>query len=258
MFAVAATSVLSLCGSSAMADTQADGNAMNTPGALSGSTVQAPDHTPENDCAVTADATTALSSVIGGTCADGPKEASDGHDPEHGDRAPERSLPGHGDETPAALTQGRAEASTGGTSSTVQVTDEEPAGDCGDLAAVFGVLNPLFGDVCGDGYGGDRDEDGYGEDGYGEDGYGGGYGDETPPAAETPKQTPPPVDDKVTPPAEEKTPTPDEEPPADGEDPPSLPQTGAGALLSAAAASAGLLAGGTALYRRGRRGMSHR
>ncbi|AJP02085.1 hypothetical protein TU94_11855 [Streptomyces cyaneogriseus subsp. noncyanogenus] len=239
MFAVAATSVLSLCGSSAFADTQADGSAMNVPGASSGDTVQAPDHAPAEPCGDTAHATDVLDPVFGDACADDPEATSADHDQEPGERGPDSHGSGPGDVVSGLLGRAQAEASADeGSRSTVQITDEESGLFCGALADAMSTLSLV---TC-------ADEDG----GYGDDGYGHGV---TPPVDHTPKETPPPADDKVTPPAEEKPPAAEVEPPADDEDPPSLAETGAGALLSTAAASTVLLAGGAVLYRRGRRTM---
>ncbi|WP_306434317.1 chaplin [Streptomyces leeuwenhoekii] len=243
VFAVAATSVLSLCGSSALADTQADGSAMNVPGASSGNTVQAPDHAPADPCGDTAHATDVLDTVFGDACADEPEETSADHDPEP-ERDPDSHDSGPGDVVSELLGQAQAVASADeGSRSTVQITDEESGLFCGALADAMSTLSLV---TCAD------EDGGYGDDGYGDGGYGDGA---TPPVDHTPKETPPPADDKVTPPAEVKPPAADVEPPADDEDPPSLAETGAGALLSTAAVSTVLLAGGAVLYRRGRRTM---
>lgn len=66
--AAAATSVLSLYGSSAFADTQADGVAQNSAGVLSGNTVQAPVEVPVNACGNTVDAAAALNPAFGNSC----------------------------------------------------------------------------------------------------------------------------------------------------------------------------------------------
>ncbi len=66
--AAAATSVLSLYGSAAFADTQADGVAQNSAGVLSGNTVQAPIEVPVNVCGNTVDAAAALNPAFGNRC----------------------------------------------------------------------------------------------------------------------------------------------------------------------------------------------
>ncbi|NEY36497.1 DUF320 domain-containing protein, partial [Streptomyces sp. PRKS01-65] len=246
VFAVAATSVLSLCGSSALADTQADGNAMNVPGASSGNTVQAPDHEPADPCGDVVAAAAALTPVFGDMCADEPEEASGDHDPDHGEQAPDSHGSGPAGATPDILGLVRSEASADEVRSTAQLVDEESGLDCGALADAVNTLSLVTCAIEDDGYG--TEETG----GYGHEGYGDGP---KPPVSDPPKQTPPPADDKVTPPAEAKPPVVEEAPPADGEDPPTLAETGAGTLLSTAAAGTVLLAGGMVLYRRGQRMM---
>jgi hypothetical protein len=70
--AAAATSVLSLYGSSAFADSQADGTAQNSAGLLSGNTIQAPVDVPVNVCGNTVDGAAALNPAFGNKCANGP------------------------------------------------------------------------------------------------------------------------------------------------------------------------------------------
>jgi hypothetical protein len=72
--AAAATSVLSLYGSPAFADSQADGTAQNSAGLLSGNTIQAPVDVPVNVCGNTVDGAAALNPAFGNKCANGPTE----------------------------------------------------------------------------------------------------------------------------------------------------------------------------------------
>ncbi|MEW2295711.1 chaplin [Streptomyces sp. NPDC006743] len=67
--AAAATSVLSLYGSAAFADSTADGVSAGSPGLLSGNTVQAPVEVPVNACGNTVDAAAALNPAFGNKCA---------------------------------------------------------------------------------------------------------------------------------------------------------------------------------------------
>ncbi|GGV80578.1 MULTISPECIES: chaplin [Streptomyces] len=67
--AAAATSVLSLYGSQAFADSQADGEATNSAGLLSGNTIQAPIEVPVNVCGNTVDVAGALNPAFGNKCA---------------------------------------------------------------------------------------------------------------------------------------------------------------------------------------------
>ena len=66
--AAAATSVLSLCGSPALADSNADGATSNSPGVLSGNTVQAPINVPVNVCGNTVDVLALLNPAFGNSC----------------------------------------------------------------------------------------------------------------------------------------------------------------------------------------------
>ncbi|MGQ4426090.1 LAXTG-anchored chaplin ChpA, partial [Streptomyces violaceoruber] len=58
--AAAATGILSLCGSPALADSHADGAATNSPGAVSGNALQVPVDVPVNACGNTVDVIAAL------------------------------------------------------------------------------------------------------------------------------------------------------------------------------------------------------
>jgi LPXTG-motif cell wall-anchored protein len=68
--AAAATSVLSLCGSPALADSNAGGATNGSPGVLSGNTVQVPIHVPVNACGNTVDVIALLNPAFGNSCAD--------------------------------------------------------------------------------------------------------------------------------------------------------------------------------------------
>ncbi|MFJ7180067.1 chaplin [Streptomyces massasporeus] len=73
--AAAATSILSLCGGTALADTAADGVTHDSPGFASGNTVQAPIYVPVNVCGNSVDAVAVLNPAFGNTCAN----AADAH-----------------------------------------------------------------------------------------------------------------------------------------------------------------------------------
>ncbi|MFJ1974843.1 chaplin [Streptomyces sp. NPDC087903] len=92
--AAAATSILSLCGSPAVADTQANAAATDSPGVLSGNNVQVPVEVPVNACGNSADGVAALNPTFGNSCANdedshrsgshGAPRAESGHGPRHG------------------------------------------------------------------------------------------------------------------------------------------------------------------------------
>lgn len=66
--AAAATSVLSLYGSPALADSNADGTSNGSPGVLSGNTVQAPVNVPINACGNTVNVVALLNPAFGNSC----------------------------------------------------------------------------------------------------------------------------------------------------------------------------------------------
>ncbi|MER7304105.1 chaplin, partial [Streptomyces griseoluteus] len=67
--AAAATGVLSLYVSQALADSGAHGAAQGSPGALSGNTLQVPVHVPVNVCGHSVDVAAALNPAVGNACA---------------------------------------------------------------------------------------------------------------------------------------------------------------------------------------------
>ncbi|MEV6054244.1 chaplin, partial [Streptomyces sp. NPDC052107] len=66
--AAAATSVLSLYGSPAIADSNADGTSNGSPGVLSGNTVQVPVNVPINACGNTVNVIALLNPAFGNSC----------------------------------------------------------------------------------------------------------------------------------------------------------------------------------------------
>ncbi|MFJ4812124.1 chaplin family protein [Streptomyces longwoodensis] len=67
--AAAATGILTLCGSSALADTQANGVAEGSPGVLAGNNVEVPVEVPVNACGNTVDPVGALNPAFANACA---------------------------------------------------------------------------------------------------------------------------------------------------------------------------------------------
>ncbi|MFE7902805.1 chaplin [Streptomyces sp. NPDC057424] len=256
--AAAATGILSLCGGAALADTSADGVTKGSPGAASGNAVQAPVEVPVNACGNTVDVIAALNPAFGNSCA-GKADTHGGH----GDRGHGRDR--DGSSGPSGPGDGHDAFPGGGEDWSYGNGEDPPHGDDEDRSR--GDDDRSYGDG---GYG--HGDGGYGRDdgGYGRDDGGYGYGDtppvkpphtpptkppHTPPAK--PPHTPPPGGHQSTPPG---TPPGDHHtppPPGGQEQPPSLPETGAEALLGAAATSAALIASGAVLYRRGR-AASHR
>ncbi|WP_395571034.1 chaplin [Streptomyces sp. BK79] len=236
--AAAATGILSLCGSPALADSHADGAAKNSPGVASGNALQVPVDVPVNACGNTVDVIAALNPAFGNECentSDAPAGGGYGKD---------------GETTSGSSADGAAVGSPGvGSGNNAQVPVDVPVNLCGNTVDVVAALNPVFGNSC------DQAEEAPP-----------GYGEEEPPPTTPPpgeEEPPPPGEEKPPPPAEEEEPPPPagekETPPAPPapptpqvEQPPVLAETGGEGTASAAAAGAVLIAGGAILYRRGR------
>ncbi len=258
--AAAATGILSLCGSPALADSYADGAATNSPGVASGNALQAPVHVPVNACGNTVDVIAALNPAFGNECENTSDHHADGASGTHDSSGTGNSGGSHssdggygddGDVPSGAHAEGITEGSPGvGSGNNAQVPVDVPVNLCGNTADVIAALNPVFGNSC------DNAEEPP------------GYGEEEPPPPheeEPPPPTTPPVDEEEPPPPHEEEPPPPHEeelppPPAEEhtppapqhEQPPSLAETGSEGTLGAAAAGAVLIAGGAILYRRGR------
>ncbi|MFH8463751.1 chaplin family protein [Streptomyces sp. NPDC017991] len=183
--AAAATSILSLYGSQAFADSDVHGVAADSPGVLSGNNVQAPVGVPVNACGNSANAAAGLNPSFGNSCAtptgkhrkpDGPRHgapAGYGSDHGHGSHQGYGSDHGggsghHGSGHHGGGHHGDGSSTHGGTHHAPGVgsgnLDEAPvhapANACGDAADAGGLLNPAFGARCGhDGPKGYGDDD---------------------------------------------------------------------------------------------------
>ncbi|MFS0694928.1 chaplin [Streptomyces nitrosporeus] len=259
----AAGGVLALGGGYAHADAGAAGGASNSPGVLSGNSIQVPVHVPVNVCGNSVDVVGALNPASGNGCGNGPAYAAHAQSPdsapagghgaggrETGDRGTgSHTSEGHGpdaygsgdqasayDETrgsgagtgrhraSGASAEGEATGSPGILSGNqVQVPIEVPVNLCGNSITIGGLLNPVFGNDCEN-----------------------GTGPATPEVPQTPGTPHEPV--KPSEPSEPKAPETqflsDEQ----------LAQTGAGGagLLIPAGAGALLAGAGAVLYRRSR------
>ncbi|WP_305144238.1 chaplin [Streptomyces sp. LUP47B] len=199
-----------------MADSHANGSAVDSPGVVSGNDVQVPVDVPLNVCGNAVDVIAALDPVFGNDCAARDEGGEDD------------SSYGSGQDEDA---DGGTEGSPGaGSGNDVRVPVEVPLNVCGDSAGVAAVLDPAFGNDCAE-----DTQDGYGD---------------TP--ATTPPSTPPPggksTGKSTPPPAGGDHVT----PPRAGDDQPALAETGSEALVGTSAASAALIAAGAVLYRRSR------
>ncbi|WP_367044755.1 chaplin [Streptomyces sp. Je 1-332] len=276
----AASSILSLSGSSAFA-AGGDAVAANSPGILSGNSVQAPVEVPVNACGNSANVVGVGNPAMGNNCAN-----AGASDKEHS-RAPERTVTqerggartddgaGYGsddDHTPGRDSHSGSHGSHPGThagtqslarseatnspgilsGNNAQAPADVPVNACGNTVDVIGLLNPTGGNSCSNGAPAPKPPR-----------------QETPPSTElppeaetTPRVVPP--TDRAMPPVKAGQPPQDVASSTSASRLPSvahevqhagarLAATGGDQdLLTAAAASAALLVGGGILYRRGR------
>jgi LPXTG-motif cell wall-anchored protein len=277
--AAAATGILSLSGTPALADSIAVGATDDASGLLSGNNVQAPIDVPVNVCGNTVGVLAAFNDAYGNACGN-------------------VSHAGRSGSAGGAEAVGSTEEASGiASGNSVQAPIHVPVNVCGNSANVLAALNDTYGNACGNVSHADSSSTssdsgsadgaramGHTEDSYGlasgnsiqapihvpvnvcdnavsvlalfSDTYGNscgntsygsepGYGteEELPPAPETPPTTTPPVRTVDTPPSVGV-----EEP---GETP-QLAETGSAGMLTASVAGAALLGGGAMLYRRGR------
>ncbi|MEU8675849.1 chaplin [Streptomyces sp. NPDC048560] len=245
----AAGGVLALSGGYAHADAGAAGSASKSPGVLSGNSVQIPVDVPVNVCGNSVSIGGLLNPAAGNDCGNGPadtgRDAGPYDNAPGGDSSGGRPAEGHtadGDKGtsstqgtgrhrgPAATAEGEATGSPGiGSGNHVAVPIDIPVNVCGNSVTIGGLLNPVFGNDCGND-----------------------------------PEVSPPTDHPETPTTPEKPADP-VHPPVSGPSEPNAPgpqllpeeqlaQTGAGGLDLLIPASAGLLlaGAGTVLYRRSR------
>ncbi|MFD7473686.1 chaplin [Streptomyces sp. NPDC059837] len=132
--AAATTSILSLYGTPVFADSHADASATDSPGVASGNSVQVPVHVPVNACGNTVNVIGALNPTFGNSCING--SGSQGR-------------------TSGATASGRTQGSPGVLSGNlVQAPVDVPVNACGNTVDVVALLNPAFGNRCGNETGG--------------------------------------------------------------------------------------------------------
>ncbi|MGW7266827.1 chaplin [Streptomyces sp. NPDC054842] len=142
MTMAAATGVLAAAGGYAQADSGAHGSGSNSPGVLSGNTVQAPVHAPVNVCGNTVNVVGLLNPAMGNKCADQGGRTSGGHGG--------GSHQGGGSHHGGSHAGGHAGGSPGvGSGNHVQVPVDVPVNVCGNSVNVGGVGNPAAGNACG-------------------------------------------------------------------------------------------------------------
>ncbi|MBO8185664.1 chaplin family protein [Streptomyces spirodelae] len=133
MTMAAAGGLLAMSGGTAFADSGAHGGSANSPGVLSGNTVQAPVNVTVNVCGNTVNVVGVLNPASGNGCGNGSR-GGDGPSPQGG----------HG-----AHAGGSAHGSPGvGSGNTAQVPVDVPVNACGNTVDVVGALNPAHGNGC--------------------------------------------------------------------------------------------------------------
>ncbi|MFC3577264.1 chaplin [Streptomyces yaanensis] len=129
MTMAAATGVLAVTGGYAHADASANGSATNSPGVLSGNSVQAPVHVPVNVCGNTVNVVGLLNPAAGNSCANKGGGSHAGGGGAHAS--------GHASNSPGV-----------GSGNNVQVPVHAPVNACGNSVNVVGLLNPAVGNDC--------------------------------------------------------------------------------------------------------------
>ncbi|WP_151476669.1 chaplin [Streptomyces albicerus] len=140
MTVAAATGVLAATGGYAHADSGAHGTASDSPGVLSGNSVQAPVHVPVNVCGNTVNVVGLLNPAEGNSCAN--EGGGSGHHESDGGGS---QAGGHTSDSPGV-----------GSGNHVQIPVDVPVNVCGNSVSVGGVGNAATGNDCentGDGHG---------------------------------------------------------------------------------------------------------
>lgn len=147
MTVAAATGVIAAAGGAAHADSAANGSSSNSPGVLSGNTVQAPVHAPVNVCGNTVDVVGVLNPAMGNKCAN-TSGSSGGYGDDGGY--------GGGSGGSGSSSDGHASGSPGvGSGNHVEAPVDVPVNVCGNSVDIIGIGNPATGNDCvNDGSGG--------------------------------------------------------------------------------------------------------
>ncbi|MEU4043646.1 chaplin [Streptomyces antibioticus] len=186
MTVAAATGVIAAAGGYAHADSGANGAATDSPGVLSGNSVQAPVNVPVNACGNTIDVVGILNPSFGNSCANkggggsggygGDQRSHGGHKGQgkgqgkghgqgqhsgsssgnHGGQGGNGGRGGNGGHGGHGGSGAQAGGHTGGSpgvgsGNNVQVPIDVPVNVCGNSIDVVGILNPTFGNDCANG-----------------------------------------------------------------------------------------------------------
>ncbi|GAA1885239.1 LAXTG-anchored chaplin ChpC [Streptomyces durmitorensis] len=130
----AATGVLAISGGYAHADSGARGGASDSPGVLSGNSVQLPVHVPVNVCGNSVNVVGVLNPAVGNNCANTSDEGGSGTSkPPGGGSAAE----GHSSDSPGV-----------GSGNDVQLPVDVPVNVCGNSVTIGGLGNATTGNEC--------------------------------------------------------------------------------------------------------------
>ncbi|MFI9173381.1 chaplin [Streptomyces lincolnensis] len=138
MTVAAATGVIAATGGAAHADSGAHGSSTNSPGVLSGNSVQAPVHAPVNVCGNTVNVIGVLNPAMGNKCVNSGVETDDGY----GGGSGGSHSGGHTGDSPGV-----------GSGNHVEVPVDAPVNVCGNSVDVIGIGNSTTGNDCGNGGG---------------------------------------------------------------------------------------------------------
>ncbi|HEY9439548.1 MAG TPA: chaplin, partial [Streptomyces sp.] len=160
----AASGVLALGGGYAHADTGAAAAASNSPGVVSGNSIQVPVDVPVNVCGNSVNAGGALNPSMGNGCGNVSSDAAHGATTDDGGSASGRNASGaHGSgnhygegtgrhRASGATADGQAIGSPGvGSGNLLQAPLDIPLNLCGNSITIGGLLNPVFGNDCANG-----------------------------------------------------------------------------------------------------------
>ncbi|THC45615.1 chaplin [Streptomyces sp. A1499] len=126
----AATGVLAVTGGHAHADAGAGGSSSNSPGVLSGNSVQIPVDAPVNVCGNTVNVVGVLNPAAGNACVN--HGSGNSHKPSGGSDAH-----GHASDSPGV-----------GSGNSVQLPVHAPVNVCGNSVTIGGLANPASGNDC--------------------------------------------------------------------------------------------------------------
>ncbi|MFF9215493.1 chaplin family protein [Streptomyces viridosporus] len=148
--AAAATGILSLYGTPALADSYAVGGVEDSPGVLSGNNVQAPVHVPVNACGNTVGAVSAFNTAADSFCAnDSQARESGARSSDSSHSASPRGASSYGESGGGAQAVGGTEGSPGVLSgNNVQAPVHVPVNACGNDVTAVGAFNTAADSSC--------------------------------------------------------------------------------------------------------------